>query len=241
MKQGTLEIISNRPVARDTFELRLRGDTEGVRPGQFAEVSVPGFFLRRPFSICDAENGVLTLVYHVSGAGTAALSKMQSGALSVMYALGNGYDLSAAGERPLLIAGGTGLTPIYFLAKTLKAAGIDPLVIAGFASCEDLFYCDRLAQCRIDTVVLTADGSVGRKGLVTDAMDEEAYSSVYACGPLAMLKAVQEKCTAPAQFSLEARMGCGFGACMGCTIETKNGGRRVCKDGPVFKAEELVW
>lgn len=241
MKQGKLEIISNRSVARDTFELRLRGDTDGVRPGQFAEVSVPGFFLRRPFSICDAEEGVLTLVYHVSGEGTAALSRMGSGKLEVMYGLGNGFDMASAGEHPLLIAGGTGLTPIYFLAKTLKAAGINPLVIAGFASFEDVFYCDRLAQHGIDTVVLTADGSVGRKGLVTDAMDDEAYSAVYACGPLPMLKAVREKCTAPAQFSLEARMGCGFGACMGCTIETKNGGRRVCKDGPVFKAEDLIW
>lgn len=241
MKQGTLEIISNRSVARDTFELRLRGDTQGVRPGQFAEIAVPGFFLRRPFSICDAESGVLTLVYHVSGAGTAALSRMGSGELEVMYGLGNGFDMTSAGERPLLIAGGTGLTPIYFLAKTLKAAGISPLVIAGFASYEDVFYCDRLAQGRVDTVVLTADGSAGRKGLVTDAMDDEAYSAVYACGPLPMLKALQEKCTAPAQFSLEARMGCGFGACMGCTIETKNGGRRVCKDGPVFKAEDLIW
>ena len=241
MKQGKLEIISNRSVARDTFELRLRGDTDGVRPGQFAEVSVPGFFLRRPFSICDAEEGVLTLVYHVSGEGTAALSRMGSGKLEVMYGLGNGFDMASAGEHPLLIAGGTGLTPIYFLAKTLKAAGINPLVIAGFASFEDVFYCDRLAQHGIDTVVLTADGSVGRKGLVTDAMDDETYSAVYACGPLPMLRALQEKCTAPAQFSLEARMGCGFGACMGCTIETKNGGRRVCKDGPVFKAEDLIW
>lgn len=241
MKQGIFEIISNRPVARERFELKLRGDTEGIRPGQFAEISVPGFFLRRPFSVCDAENGVLTVVYHAAGAGTTALSRMESGTLDVLTHLGNGYDMSVSGERPLLIAGGTGLTPLNFLAKELKKQGKSPRVIMGFASKADVFYYDELTALGIEVDLLTADGSAGRQGFVLDAMDDAPYTSIYSCGPIPMFKAISEKAKAPAQFSLEARMGCGIGACMGCTIETANGAKRVCKDGPVFKAEELIW
>lgn len=241
MRNEAFEILSNRPVARDRFELRLAGCTDGICPGQFVELKAEGFFLRRPFSVCDAEDGVLTVVYHVLGEGTGALSRRSGGTLDVLCGLGNGFDLSCAGERPLLIAGGTGLTPLYFLAKELKKAGHEPRLIMGFAARDDVFYFDRLHALGIEPVVMTADGSAGRRGFVTEAMDERPYTQIYSCGPLAMLAAVAAKAKSPAQFSLEARMGCGFGACMGCTIETKYGARRVCRDGPVFRAEELIW
>lgn len=241
MRQGIFEIISNNAVARDTYELKLRGNTEGIVPGSFCEIKAEGFFLRRPFSVCNAESGELTVVYHVSGAGTEAISRIKDGTLDVLTNLGNGYNMSAAGERPLLIAGGTGLTPLNFLARELKKQGKNPRVIMGFASKDDVFYYDELTALGIDVTLMTADGSAGRKGLVTDAMDDCEYSHIYSCGPMAMFKAISEKAKAPAEFSLEARMGCGFGACVGCTIETKKGAKRVCKDGPVFPAEDLIW
>lgn len=242
MRQFFYEIISNRPIARERFELKLRGETDGIVPGQFVEIKAEGFFLRRPFSVCGAEDGVLTVVYHALGAGTAALSRMKAGdRLDVLTQLGNGYDMSAAGEHPLLIAGGTGLTPLCFLAKELKKAGIRPRIIMGFASAADVFYYDELCALGIDVTLLTADGSAGRKGFVLDALDDAPYTQIYACGPIPMFRAISERAAAGAQFSLEARMGCGFGACMGCTIETRSGAKRVCKDGPVFRAEELIW
>lgn len=241
MRQGEFRIISNRQIARDTFELKLGGVTDGIIPGQFVEIQAEGFFLRRPFSVCDAENGVLTVCYHISGKGTEAMSRLRSGTLNVLCELGNGYDIKKAGENPLLIAGGTGLTPMHFLAKALLKRGIKPRLIMGFASNEDVFYYDELKAMGAEVVLMTADGSAGRKGLVTDAMDEAEYTQIYSCGPMAMFKAIAEKAKTQAQFSLEARMGCGYGACMGCTIETKNGFKRVCKEGPVFYAEELKW
>lgn len=241
MRQGIYEIISNHQVARDTFELKLRGDTAGIRPGQFCEIKAEGFFLRRPFSVCGAEDNVLTVCYHVSGKGTETMSKIQSGTLDVLTELGNGYDMSVSGESPLLIGGGTGITPLCFLAKELLKAGKCPRVIMGFASKEDVFKYDEIKALGIEVTLMTADGSAGRKGLVTDAIDEADYTHIYSCGPVAMFRAISEKAKTGAQLSLEARMGCGFGACMGCTIETKNGMKRVCKEGPVFTAEEIKW
>ena len=241
MRQGIFEIISNKQLARDTFELKLRGETAGIRPGQFCEIKAEGFFLRRPFSVCGAEDGVLTVCYHVSGKGTAAMSAIKSGELDVLSELGNGYDLTVSGDRPLLIGGGTGITPLCFLAKELVKQGKKPRVIMGFASKEDVFNEEIFTELGVEVTLLTADGSAGRKGLVTDAMDDAEYTHIYSCGPMPMFRAISEKAKTAAQFSLEARMGCGFGACMGCTIETKNGQKRVCKEGPVFTAEALKW
>ena len=242
MRQEIFKVISNKEIAKDRYELKLYGNTEGIVPGQFVEIKVDGFFLRRPFSVCDAENNELTVVYHASGEGTKAMTCVRSGAeADVLTQLGNGYDMESAGELPLLISGGTGLTPVFFLAKTLKKQGKNVKVVMGFASSDEVFYYDELKALGVDTVLYTVDGSAGEKGLVTDAMNASAYTQIYSCGPFPMLKAIAQKAETDAQFSMEARMCCGIGACVGCTIDTVNGAKRVCKDGPVFKAKELKW
>ena len=239
MKEVRFEIRENAALTDRVFRLRLAGDTSAVRgPGQFVSVSLPGFFLRRPFSVCDCENGELTLVYQLAGRGTEALSRMQNGQLPVLTGLGNGFDLRRAGDRPLLIGGGLGLTPLYFLAKRLP---VKPQVLLGFGSKKDAVYLDEFRALGASVTVCTADGSLGEKGLVTDLLDRFDSSFFYACGPLPMAEALCREAAGPGQISLEARMGCGFGACMGCTIETVSGPRRVCKDGPVFEKEALVW
>ena len=239
MREVCFEILENAALTDRVFRLRLTGDTSAVRgPGQFVSLSLPGFFLRRPFSVCDCAGGELTLVYQKAGRGTEALSRMQSGTLSVLTGLGNGFDLAAAGDRPLLIGGGLGLTPLYFLAKRLP---VRPRVLLGFGTRADAVYVDEFRALGAFVTVCTADGSLGEKGLVTDLLPNFDSSYFYACGPTAMAEALCQKARGKGEISLEARMGCGFGACMGCTIETLRGPRRVCKDGPVFKKEELVW
>ena len=239
MQEVCFEIRENAALSDRVFRLRLAGDTSAVRgPGQFVTVSLPGFFLRRPFSVCDCSDGELTLVYQLAGRGTEALSRMQSGRLDILTGLGNGFDLSRAGGSPLLIGGGLGLTPLYYLAKTLP---VPPRVLLGFGSEKDAVYLDEFRALGTSVTVCTADGSLGEKGLVTDLLPRFDCSFFYACGPLPMAKALCRKAAGPGQISLEARMGCGFGACMGCTIETVSGPRRVCKDGPVFEKEALVW
>ena len=238
MKEVLFEIISNEPIAKDVCKIRLRGSTGAIeKPGQFVNIKIDGFFLRRPLSVCDCEGDTLTLVYKVTGAGTEALSKTKSGTLSVLTGLGNGFDVSKAGDKPLLIGGGLGFTPLYLLAKKLE----NPTVILGFNTKDEVIFEDEFRALGADVIVTTADGSYGKKGFVTDAMKELSYSYFYTCGPEAMFDAINAVAETPGEFSFEERMGCGFGACMGCTCETKVGLKRICKDGPVMKREEIIW
>ena len=238
------QIIENAQIAPHVFLLDLAGDTSMVKaPGQFCQIRLPGFYLRRPISICDWDENGMTLIYKAVGQGTEALSQMESGAmLDILNGLGNGYDLSACGDKPLVIGGGVGAPPMYGLTKALLRAGKTPQVILGFNTYEEIFLLDEFQDLDVPVTVTTADGSFGVKGFVTDALKENDSRYLFACGPLPMLKALHQKSgCASGQFSLEERMACGFGACMGCSIETKNGPKRVCKDGPVFRKEELPW
>ncbi|MCF0137875.1 MAG: dihydroorotate dehydrogenase electron transfer subunit [Oscillospiraceae bacterium] len=238
MKEVLFDIIENVPLNRRVLRLRLRGDCSAVTaPGQFVNIKLDGCFLRRPFSVCDAEDDILTLCYRVKGQGTEALSRLKSGSLSILTGLGNGFDTEAAGDRPLLIAGGTGFTPIYMLAKRLK----NPRVILGVNTASELLYEEEFRAVGAEVIVTTADGSCGTKGLVTDVMAGLDYSYFYACGAEAMYSAVNEVAVTEGEFSFEARMGCGFGACMGCTCETRFGSKRICRDGPVLKRSEIIW
>ena len=241
MKQTLLKILENMPLTDTVWRMTLVGETGENRPGQFVNVRLDGLFLRRPISVCDCENGVLTLVYKVVGRGTDAMTKLAPGEeLDVLTCLGNGYCLDRAGDSPLLIGGGVGVPPMYMLAKELVKRGKAVSVILGFNTADEIFYEDEFLALGCDVTVTTADGSYGVKGFVTDALPEKC-SYYYACGPLPMLKAVVKSVPTSGELSLEERMGCGFGACMGCSIETKNGPKRVCKEGPVFRGEELLW
>ena len=238
------QIIENARIAPNVYLLDLAGDTSMIKaPGQFCQVQLPGLYLRRPISICDWDENGMTLIYKVVGQGTEALSKMETGAvLDALNGLGNGYDVNACGERPLVIGGGVGTPPLYGLTKALLRAGKQPQVILGFNTYEEIFLLDEFEDLDAPVTVTTADGSFGVKGFVTDAMEANDPRYIFACGPLPMLKAVYKKSGCPTgQYSLEERMACGFGACMGCSIQTANGPKRVCKDGPVFRKEELLW
>ncbi len=243
MKQGIFTVTENRKIAPSVFEMTLAGDTSDITaPGQFVNIQLDGFFLRRPISVCDCENGTLRLIYKVVGKGTECMSGLTSGTkLDVLTGLGNGYDTSVSGERPLLLGGGVGVPPMYMLAKKLLSEGKDVTVILGFNTESEVFYEDEFKALGAKVLVTTADGSKGIKGFVTDAMDEIDYTCFYTCGPEPMLKAVYNKSTTSGQFSFEERMGCGFGACMGCSCKTKYGNKRICKDGPVLVKEEIIW
>ena len=242
MKKGIFTLIKNEELIPGMHRLTLVGDASGIVPGQFAEVAVPGYFLRRPFSAAGFTEDTLTLAVRVRGEGTAALCAAEPGArLDVLTCLGNGFDLSLAGERPLLIGGGSGVPALYPLCRELVARGARVTAALGFNTAAESFYLYEFASLGAETVLYTADGSLGRRGLAVAALADFEYSSVYACGAVPMLQIIDREAGAPAQFSLEARMGCGFGACMGCTVETVNGPRRVCKDGPVFGRGELIW
>ena len=226
------------------YLLDLAGDTSMIQaPGQFCQLQLPGLYLRRPISICDWDENCMTLIYKVVGQGTEALSRMESGAvLDALNGLGNGYDVNACGDHPLVIGGGVGTPPLYGLTKALIRAGRQPQVILGFNPYEEIFLLDEFEDLDVPVTVTTADGSFGVKGFVTDAMEANDPRYIFACGPLPMLKAVYKKSGCPTgQYSLEERMACGFGACMGCSMETRFGPKRVCKDGPVFRKEELLW
>ena len=242
MKQSLLWIEENIPLARDVFRMRLTGDVSGVeRPGQFVNLRLEGRFLRRPISVFDRTEDGITLIYKAVGEGTRQLARMTEGeALDALTGLGNGYDLSRAGDSPLLLGGGVGVPPLYWLAKELRGAGKPVCAVLGFGSREDVFAEEEFRALGCDTRVTTVDGSYGRKGFVTDAMPE-SYSYFYTCGPEPMLRAVWAKTVSEGEFSLEERMGCGFGACMGCTVRTKSGPKRICKDGPVLRKEEILW
>ena len=222
--------------------MQLMGDTSSITaPGQFVNIQLEGHFLRRPISVCDCEGDVLTLIYKVVGKGTEQMSMMGKGEkLDLLTGLGNGFDTAKSGDKPLLIGGGVGVPPMYLLAKKLIAEGKKPSVIVGFNKEEEIFFADEFAALGIDVTVATADGSVGVKGFVTDALPEE-YSYFYTCGPEPMLKALYHATKTSGQLSFEERMGCGFGACMGCSCKTKYGNKRICKDGPVLEKEEIIW
>lgn len=244
MNQSIFEIISNRELAPNTLEMVLAGDCSAVTaPGQFVNIKLDGFFLRRPISVCDCIGSRLTLVYKVVGRGTKAMAALRRGGrLDVLTGLGNGYTLDKCGGRPLLIGGGAGVPPMYNLAKHLLARGVRPAAILGFNRADELFYVDEFRALGVETIVCTADGSVGVKGFVTDGMKAAgAYTYTYACGPEPMLKAVCDLAETDGEYSFEERMGCGFGACMGCSCKTKYGNKRICKDGPVLAKEEIVW
>lgn len=242
MMQGLYTITENRPLTTRVSRLRLRGNSSAATaPGQFVDVLLPGCFLRRPFSICDAQGGDLTLLYERVGKGTELLRELPNGSeLDVLTGLGNGFDLSESGDTPLLIGGGTGVSPLYALAKALVAAGKKPSVILGFATRADVLCEEEFCALGVPVTVCTADGSYGVKGFATDAMGG-SYSYFYACGPRSMLHAVCERSTTSGQLSFDAHMGCGFGACRGCGMPTIAGNKRVCKDGPVFRKEEILW
>ena len=236
-------IKQNTPLTSCVYRMVLQGDTSAITaPGQFVQVQVPGFYLRRPISVCEWDSETLTLVYKVVGNGTDAMCRMSPGTeLDLLTGLGNGFDITRCGERPLLIGGGVGLPPMVGLCRCLMQAGKHPTVLAGFNTADEVFLREDVEKLGAPFVLATMDGSAGIKGLVTDALPEIDFTDICACGPLPMLKAIMNADDHPAQLSFEERMGCGFGACMGCTCETTHGSKRVCKDGPVFTKEEIVW
>lgn len=242
MTQSIYRIQYNQQLTADVWEMRLEGDTGAITaPGQFINIRLDGLFLRRPISVCDWDGQGITIIYKVVGKGTAALGGMEQGQeLDVLCGLGNGFDVSRCGERTLVIGGGVGVPPMYGLAKALLRAGKTPVAILGFNKKEEIFYEDKFRALGIETTVTTVDGSYGVKGFVTDALPEE-YGYFCACGPLPMLKAVYNAAATSGLLSFEERMGCGFGACMGCSCRTKYGNKRICKDGPVLEKEEIIW
>ncbi len=244
MEKTIFTITENAPLTESVFRLRLTGDTSAVTvPGQFVNILLDGFFLRRPFSVCDWEAGELTVLYKILGRGTKAMTALSPGTkLDLLTGLGNGFDMAPAGDRPLLAGGGVGIPPLYGLAKRLCAAGRRPVAALGFNTAADAILLEEFRALGAETVIATLDGSLGLRGLVTDAMAAAGETTyLYTCGPEGMLRAVYDASRTPGQFSFEERMGCGFGACMGCTCETKYGPKRICRDGPVLRKEEIVW
>jgi dihydroorotate dehydrogenase electron transfer subunit len=242
MKQTIFTIQSNIPLTRDVMKMVLEGDTSAITaPGQFVNILLEGKFLRRPISVCDYDDSTLTIIYKVVGKGTAQMKDMVPGqVLDILTGLGNGYDLSCAGEAPVLLGGGVGVPPMFNLAKKLVAMGKKVTVILGFNTASEIFYEAEFQALGCTVTVTTVDGSYGIKGFVTDALPEH-YTHFYTCGPEPMLKAVYRATITSGQMSFEERMGCGFGACMGCSCKTLTGYKRICKDGPVLEREEIAW
>ena len=243
MKKGLFTVTENISVADRTLRMTLAGDASAiVRPGQFVNVEIEGLYLRRPISVCDWDAGKVVLVYKVVGAGTQKLSRLRPGAaLDLLTGLGNGFDAGASGARPLLVGGGVGVPPLYGLCKRLIQAGKSPRVVMGFNTAAEVFLREDFEALSVPVYVTTADGSQGIRGFATAALAETDYDFTYACGPEPMLKALYQATDKPGQYSFEARMACGFGACMGCSCKTKYGTKRICKDGPVLNKEEIVW
>lgn len=244
-KKGIYEIAANEPLTADVRRMILKGDTQWIeRPGQFVNIELDGFYLRRPISICDYDDSTVTLIYKVVGRGTEAMGRMAAGTkLDLLTGLGNGFDPEVECRRPLLVGGGVGVPPLYRLAKELLARGRKVTVVPGFNTASEIFYEEEFRALGAEVYVSTADGSKGTKGFVTDAIRGNAvdFDYFYACGPLPMLRALCECCTQSGELSFEERMGCGFGACMGCSCKTLAGNKRICKDGPVMKREEIIW
>lgn len=242
MKQSCLKILSNKKIAKDVYEMRLIGEHGVSGCGQFVNIKLDGLFLRRPISVCDYDEKSVLIIYKVVGKGTEQMSLMKEGEiLDVLSGLGNGYDTQKSTSSALLIGGGVGVPPMYNLAKELINQGKKVSVILGFNTKEEIFYEEEFKNLGADVRVTTVDGSYGIKGFVTNAMDNIDYGYFYTCGPEPMLKAVYDNTNTSGQFSFEERMGCGFGACMGCSCKTKYGNKRICKDGPVLEKEEIIW
>ncbi len=242
MKQSIFEIRTNEALTSTVYKMTLEGDTSPITaPGQFVNIKLEGQFLRRPISVCDCEEGLLTLIYKVVGRGTEQMSQMLPGEkLDLLTGLGNGYDTTLTGDRPLLLGGGVGVPPLYMLAKQLRAEGKSVSVVLGFNTKDEIFYENEFKTLGCDVTVTTADGSYGVRGFVTNAMDVD-YTHVCTCGPEPMLKAVYKACKTDGQFSFEERMGCGFGACMGCSCKTITGYKRICKEGPIMRKGDILW
>lgn len=243
MRESIFKIIDNIPLTETVYKMNLQGDVSDITSsGQFVNIKLDGLYLRRPISVCDCEDDVLTLIYKVVGKGTEQMAKMTAGEeLNILTGLGNGYDISLSGDKPLLLGGGVGVPPLYMLCKKLIAEGKKVSVVLGFNTKDEVFCEEDFKALGADVFVTTVDGSYGIKGFVTDAMKDIDYSYFYTCGPEPMLKAIFKASSTSGQFSFEERMGCGFGACMGCSCKTVTGYKRICKDGPVLKKEEILW
>lgn len=242
MKQGYFTIASNDKIAENVYKMQLLGDASSiVNAGEFINIKLDGLYLRRPISVYDATPKSVTIIYKVVGKGTEVMSCMKDGVLDVLTGLGNGYDLSLSGDKPLLIGGGVGVPPLYLLCKKLISENKKPTVILGFNTSSEIILEKDFLDLGANVIVTTVDGSYSVKGFVTNALDGLDYTYVYTCGPLPMLKAVYNATKTSGEYSFEERMGCGFGACMGCSCKTLYGNKRICKDGPVLKKEEIIW
>ena len=241
MKQSIFTIIRNEALTDVVYKMVLEGDTSAITNcGQFVDLRLPEKYLRRPISVCDYDETTLTLIYKVVGSGTEIMASLPVGTkLDILTGLGNGYDTSRSGQSPVLVGGGVGVPPMYNLCKKLIAEGKEPQVVLGFNTASEIFLADEFRALGAKVYVATADGSVGTRGFVTDVIKDLTYSYFYSCGPMPMFKAMEKVMQTSGQYSFEERMGCGFGACMGCTIQTRSGYKRVCKDGPVFFREEV--
>ncbi len=243
MKKVNYTVLSNRNIAKDIYEIVLSGDNSAfTRAGQFANLMIDGCYLRRPLSVCNIDGDKLTLIYKVVGKGTEILSHTAVGTvIDTLTGLGNGFDLSVSGDKPLLVGGGVGVPPMYLLCRKLIANGAKPIVVLGFNSENEIFYREEFEKIGAVVYIATADGSVGTKGYVTDVVKNLTYTYFYTCGPMPMFRALEKIVTTSGEYSFEERMGCGFGACMGCSCKTKYGNKRICVDGPVLKREEIIW
>lgn len=243
MKQQIVKILSNECIAKDIMKMVLQGDTSSLtKPGQFINIKLEGKYLRRPISVCDYTENTITIIYKIVGAGTEQMAEMKAGeSLDILNGLGNGFDTSLSGKKPVLIGGGVGVPPMYGVCKELADKGVKAQVILGFNSKEDIFYKEEFEALGAEVYVTTADGSFGTKGFVTDVFKNLDYSYFFTCGPMPMFKAIENVAKTSGQYSFEERMGCGFGACMGCSCKTKYGNKRICKDGPVLIREEIIW
>ncbi|MEE1293305.1 MAG: dihydroorotate dehydrogenase electron transfer subunit [Acutalibacteraceae bacterium] len=248
MIQNTFTVCSNRALTDTVYRMVLEGPLEGsiTAPGQFVNLKLPGYYLRRPISVCEWTEDTVTLIYKVVGHGTEAMAATPVGeSFDLLAGLGNGFNTALSGDAPLLIGGGVGIPPLYGLCKVLLAEGKSPSVILGFNTAEEIFLKEEFEELLKDTdgnvYVTTVDGSAGTKGFVTDVMKDLDYTFFYTCGPMPMFRAIESVAKTSGQYSFEERMGCGFGACMGCSIQTKEGNKRVCKDGPVLMREEILW
>lgn len=243
MKQGIYKVVKNEQLTESVYRMVLEGDTfDLVKPGQFVNLAVEGCYLRRPISVYDWDENTVTIIYKVVGEGTEKMSQWQEGLeCDVLTGLGNGFTMTESGDKPLLIGGGVGIPPMYGLCKRLIAQGKKPTVILGFNKADEIFCKEEFEKIGAETIVTTVDGSFGVKGFVTDAMKELEYTYFYTCGPMPMFKAIEKTAVGSGEYSFEERMGCGFGACMGCSCKTKYGNKRICKDGPVLKREEIIW
>ncbi len=242
-KQGIYTVLTNEPLTASVHRMRLGGDTQWiVRPGQFVNIALEGRYLRRPISVCDYDAATLTLIYKVVGEGTAQMARMEPGGqLDLLTGLGNGFATDNDARRPLLVGGGVGVPPLYNLAKVLLAAGKPVQIVLGFNTAAEVFYAGEFRALGCSVTVATADGSAGVKGFVTDALAGLDFDYFYACGPLPMLRALSQATACDGQLSFEERMGCGFGACMGCSCKTLTGSKRICKEGPVMSKGEILW